>query len=224
LTQQGCHVIFNDILEVEAHELCANTHKKTGIKPEFHLADVTNIEQVKASIDKTHSQYGRIDVLINNVSNDARHDPLEITQEQWTQLMQVNLDASFFCCQHIIPLMQSQGMGNIINMSSINVVIGPHNMPSYVAAKAAVNGLTKALANQYGRDNIRVNSILPGWVVTERQLSMWLTPEKEEEWQGRVAIKGRLLPDDIANLTLFLASDDSKMITGQEMIIDAGRT
>jgi NAD(P)-dependent dehydrogenase (short-subunit alcohol dehydrogenase family) len=219
LSQQGCHVIFNDILDVEARELCKRINESTGQRPEFHLADVTEIDQIKASIDKAHLDHGRIDILINNVSNDARHKPLE-----WAKLMRVNLDASFFCCQHIIPLMQSQGGGNIINMSSINVLIGPYNMPSYVAAKAGINGLTKALANQYGSDNIRVNSILPGWVVTERQLSLWLTPENEEEWQSRVAIKGRLLPDDVANLTLFLASDDSKMITGQEMIIDAGRT
>jgi NAD(P)-dependent dehydrogenase (short-subunit alcohol dehydrogenase family) len=224
LAEQGCHVVFNDILEDEALSLCESISTPNGKKPEFHLADVTDIEQIKASIDKAHAQHGRIDVLINNVSNDTRHNPLEITAEQWTKLMQVNLDASFFCCQQVIPFMLSQGGGNIINMSSINVLIGPHNMPSYVAAKAGVNGLTKALANQYGNDNIRVNSILPGWVVTDRQLSLWLTPEKEQEWQSRVAIKGRLLPDDIANLTLFLASDDSKMITGQELIIDAGRT
>lgn len=224
LSRQGCHVVFNDILEQEAHALCNRISQSTDRHPEFHLADVTNVEQLKSSLDRAHNAHGRIDVLINNVSNDTRHKPLDVSQEQWTQLMQVNLDASFFCCQKVIPFMQAQGGGNIINMSSINVLIGPYNMPSYVAAKAGVNGLTKALANQYGRDNIRVNSILPGWVVTDRQLSLWLTPEKEEEWQKRVAIKGRLLPDDIADLTLFLASDDSKMITGQEMIVDAGRT
>ena len=224
LASQGCHVVFNDILEQEALALCDRIEAETGNQLDFHLADVTNIERLKVSINEAHSKHGRIDILINNVSNDTRHDPLEITPEQWTNLMQINLDASYFCCQHVIPLMQAQGRGNIINMSSINVLIGPRDIPSYVAAKSGINGLTKALANQYGGDNIRVNSILPGWVVTDRQLSLWITPENEKEWQSRVAIKGRLLPDDIANLTLFLASDDSKMITGQELVIDAGRT
>ncbi|TDF39340.1 SDR family oxidoreductase [Alteromonadaceae bacterium M269] len=221
---QGCQVIFNDILDEQAHILCETMSSKGFIKPEFHAVDVTNVDLLKESIRRTHTQFDRIDILINNVSNDARHSPTEMSQAQWHSFMQVNLDASFFCCQEVIPIMQAQGGGSIVNMSSINVLIGPHNMASYAAAKAGINGMTKALANQYGVDKIRVNSILPGWVVTERQLNLWLTPEKEQEWQERVAIKGRLLPDDIANLTLFLASDDSKMITGQHMVIDAGRT
>jgi NAD(P)-dependent dehydrogenase (short-subunit alcohol dehydrogenase family) len=113
--------------------------------------------------------------------------------------------------------------GSIINFSSINALLGPAGMPAYVAAKSAIVGLTKALAWQYGPDGIRVNAILPGWVVTQRQLDLWLTPEAESEWMQQVALKQRILPGDVANLALFLAADNSRMITGQALVIDGGR-
>ncbi|MDB4261068.1 SDR family oxidoreductase, partial [Porticoccaceae bacterium] len=118
---------------------------------------------------------------------------------------------------------QSHG-GSIINFSSINALLGPANMPGYVAAKAGIVGLSKALAADYGEADIRVNAILPGWVVTERQLDAWLTPEAEADWMEQVSLKKRLLPEEVANLALFLAADDSRMITGQAFTIDGGRT
>jgi NAD(P)-dependent dehydrogenase (short-subunit alcohol dehydrogenase family) len=135
--------------------------------------------------------------------------------------MAVNLDCGFFAAQAAIPLMPAGGA--IINFSSINALLGPAGMPAYVAAKSAIVGLTKALARQYGPDGIRVNAILPGWVVTQRQLDLWLTPEAEADWMEQVALKQRILPEDVANLALFLAADDSRMITGQAMVIDGGR-
>ena len=138
--------------------------------------------------------------------------------------MAVNLDATFFACQAAIKVMKKSHRGNIINLSSINVMIGPKQMPGYVAAKSALNGLSKSLANQYGEYGIRVNTILPGWVATEKQMNMWLTPEADREWQKSVALRGQLQPIQIANMALFLAADDSEMITGQQFVIDAGRT
>jgi NAD(P)-dependent dehydrogenase (short-subunit alcohol dehydrogenase family) len=114
--------------------------------------------------------------------------------------------------------------GSIINFSSINAVTGPPGMPGYVAAKSALLGLTKALAREYGPEGVRVNSILPGWVVTERQLRLWLTPEAEAAWMKDVPLKRRILPEDVANLALFLGADDSAMITAQDFTIDGGRT
>jgi NAD(P)-dependent dehydrogenase (short-subunit alcohol dehydrogenase family) len=144
--------------------------------------------------------------------------------------MAINLDATFFAAQVAAELMgeansetKKQG-GSIINFSSINALLGPANMPGYVAAKAGIVGLSKALAADYGEADIRVNAILPGWVVTQRQLDTWLTPEAEADWMEQVSLKQRLLPEEVANLALFLAADDSRMITGQSFTIDGGRT
>ena len=144
--------------------------------------------------------------------------------------MAINLDATFFAAQAAAKIMseasseaRKQG-GSIINFSSINALLGPSNMPGYVAAKAGIVGLSKALAADYGEADIRVNAILPGWVVTQRQLDTWLTPEAEADWMEQVSLKQRLLPEEVANLALFLAADDSRMITGQSFTIDGGRT
>ncbi len=190
---------------------------ETGAR--FGTVDVTDVPSLKAAI----AAAGRIDILINNVANDTRHDPAAVTEDFWRACMAVNLDAAFFAAQAVIPVMQRQGGGSIVNFSSINALLGPAGMPGYVTAKAGLLGMTKALARQYGADHIRVNAILPGWVVTERQLDTWLTPEAEAEWGKLVALPDRIAPSDVASLALFLGADDSKMITGQQFVIDAGR-
>lgn len=187
----------------------------------FRALDVTDTPALQAAIADYAAAAGGLDVLINNVANDSRHDPLSVDEARWRGLMAVNLDCGFFATQAAIRLMPAGGC--IINFSSINALLGPAGMPAYVAAKSAIVGLTKALARQYGPDAIRVNAILPGWVVTQRQLDLWLTPEAEADWMEQVALKQRILPEDVANLALFLAADDSRMITGQAMVIDGGR-
>ena len=187
----------------------------------FRALDVTDTPALQAAIADFAAAAGGLDVLINNVANDSRHDPLSVDEARWRGLMAVNLDCGFFATQAAIRLMPAGGC--IINFSSINALLGPAGMPAYVAAKSAIVGLTKALARQYGPDGIRVNAILPGWVVTQRQLDLWLTPEAEADWMEQVALKQRILPEDVANLALFLAADDSRMITGQAMVIDGGR-
>jgi D-xylose 1-dehydrogenase len=211
--EQGAVVAFCDIADSAGAELAAATGAT------YTHVDVTDVAALQATIRATR----HIDVLINNVANDTRHDPLDVTPEYWRRCMAINLDAAFFASQAVIPMMQAQGGGAIINFSSINALLGPTEMPGYVAAKAGLLGMTKALARQYGVDRIRVNAILPGWVVTERQLEHWLTPEAEAAWTEQVAIKARILPRDVANLALFLADDGSARITGQQFIIDAGR-
>ncbi len=220
---QGARVAFIDILDDAAAGLCAAVLKKTGINPVYRHVDVTVVEKLQASVREAAREFGTIDVLINNVANDMRHPPLEISADYWRKCLAVNLDGAFFAAQAVIPLMQKSGGGSIINFSSINAYLGLEQMPGYVAAKAGIIGLSKALARQYGRDNIRSNIIVPGWIATQRQLDTWLTPEEEKKWMDLVALKGRIQPDDVAKLALFLAADDSSKITAQEFVIDAGR-
>ena len=210
---QGAKVSFIDL------DAADGTALATATATDFDRIDVTDVTALQAAITAAN----RIDVLINNVANDTRHDPLKVSEIDWRRTMAVNLDAAFFASQAAIPPMQANGGGAIINFSSINALLGPADMPGYVTAKAGLLGLTKALARQYGGTRIRVNTILPGWVVTERQLAHWLTPEAEAEWAKSTALPDRILPADVASLALFLAADDSAMITGQQFIIDAGR-
>jgi NAD(P)-dependent dehydrogenase (short-subunit alcohol dehydrogenase family) len=151
-----------------------------------------------------------------------RQPVAEVTPQSWRETMAINLDATFFSSQAAAASMKESG-GSIINFSSINTILGPANMTGYVAAKSAIVGLTKSMAREHGHLDIRVNAILPGWVVTDKQLDRWLTPEAETQWMDEVALKSRLMPDDVAKLALFLASDDSRMITGQSLVIDGGR-
>ena len=215
--QQNALVSFCDIAEE------AGTALARELGAHYARVDVTDVAALQAAVRAAHALHGRLDILINNVANDARHAPLSVTPEFWRQCMAVNLDATFFSSQAAIPIMQAAGGGSIINFSSINALLGPQDMPGYVSAKAGLIGLTKALARQYGVDHIRVNVILPGWVVTERQLDTWLTPQAEAAWSNLVAIKDRIQPRDVANLALFLADEGSARITGQQFIINAGR-
>jgi NAD(P)-dependent dehydrogenase (short-subunit alcohol dehydrogenase family) len=189
----------------------------------FREVDVTNVASLKSAIADFAAASGGLGVLINNVANDTRHDPATTDEAAWRACLAVNLDAAFFAAQAAILLMRGAG-GSIVNFSSINAVTGPPGMPGYVAAKSALLGLTKALAREYGPEGVRVNSILPGWVVTERQLKLWLTPEAEEAWMKDVPLKRRIMPEDVASLALFLGADDSAMITAQHFTIDGGRT
>ena len=221
--QQGARVAFIDIDSASARDLCNEVEAAGAARPWFETVDVTDVEQLQAAIHKAAGVAGGLRVLVNNVANDNRHRPEQVTPAQWRNCMAVNLDAAFFASQTAYELMKNGG-GSIINFGSINALLGPGNMPGYVTAKAGVMGLTKALAADFGPARVRVNSILPGWVVTKRQLECWLTPEEEAKWMQQVALPDRLLPEDVANAALFLASDASRMITSQHIVVDAGRT
>lgn len=220
--EQGAKVGFVDIDEAAGKELVAEIGGSAPA-PWFMRVDVVDVASLKAAIAEFAAHSGGLSVLINNVGNDTRHDPAATTEATWRGTLAVNLDAAFFATQAAIARMAGRG-GTIVNISSINAITGPPQMPGYVAAKSALLGLTKALAREYGPEDVRVNCILPGWVVTERQLKLWLTPEAEDEWMRDVPLKRRIMPDDVARLALFLASDDSAMITGQHFTIDGGRT
>ena len=223
-TQQGARVAFVDIDVDAAASLVATVEEQQDAKPWFQAIDVTDAHALQQAIVKADTELGPLRVLVNNAANDMRHAPATVSPQSWRDCMAINLDAAFFAAQAASDLMIKRGGGSIINFSSINALLGPPNMPGYVTAKAGVIGLTKALARDYGTHKIRVNAILPGWVATERQLQTWLTPNEESLWMQQVALQERLLPEDVANLALFLAAVESKMITGQSFTIDAGRT
>ena len=221
---QGAIVGHCDLAEDAAAGLGEAIAASGHARPWFARVDVTDTPALQQAIGEFAAAVGGLDVLINNVANDSRHDPLATTEASWRQCMAVNLDCAFFASQTAIALMRERGAGGaIVNFSSINAVLGPEGMPGYVTAKAGLLGMTKALARQYGPDGIRVNAILPGWVVTQRQLDLWLTPEAEAAWMEQVCLKQRIEPRDAANLALFLSADDSRMITNQHFVIDGGR-
>jgi NAD(P)-dependent dehydrogenase (short-subunit alcohol dehydrogenase family) len=216
---QGAKVGFVDRDEASGRALAA---RLTGVW--FETVDVRDAVALTASIHATEAALGPIRVLINNVADDTRHATLHTDAAAWRERLAVNLDPTFLAATAAQPEMAAAGGGSIINLASINALLGPADMAAYVAAKSAILGLTKALAREWGARNIRVNAISPGWVVTERQLALWLTPRAEADWARQTALPGRILPDDVARLALFLAADDSAMITGQNHVIDAGRT
>ena len=190
----------------------------------YRILDVTNPVELQQSISDVSIELGGLDVLVNNVANDRRHSPENITVSDWHKCMQVNLDPAFFASQAAYNIMKRQSSGSIINFSSINALTGLKNMSGYITAKAGLIGMTKALAHDFGRDNIRVNAILPGWVATDKQLDNWLTVEEESKWMESMALKKRIEPKDVAKLALFLGSDDSAIISGQCIAADGGKT
>jgi NAD(P)-dependent dehydrogenase (short-subunit alcohol dehydrogenase family) len=194
-----------------------------GEAPLFLEADVTDIPALQAAIGQTREKLGRIGVLVNNAANDQRHKVAEVSVEYWDQCQNVNLRHHFFAAQAVHPQMRELGSGSIVNLSSIAWKFGAAEMPAYAAAKAGVVGLTRALARAFGPDNIRVNAIEPGAVMTERQRQLWYkTPESVEAMAQRQIIKTTLLGEEIARAALFLAADDSRMITKQSLTVDAG--
>jgi NAD(P)-dependent dehydrogenase (short-subunit alcohol dehydrogenase family) len=218
-TQQQAKVTFVD----QNSERGTDLVRELDDIPDFIHLDITDTQALQSAVGDANKG-APLAVLINNAANDMRQSPADVDEASWRACMAVNLDASFFAAQAAAPIMAEHGGGSIINFSSINALLGPTNMPGYVSAKAGLIGMTKALARDYGADFIRVNAILPGWVVTEKQLQTWLTPEEEAKWMTQVALPRRLMPDDVANLALFLGASDSAMITGQSFTVDAGRT
>ena len=222
--EQEAKVAFIDLNQNMAEELLASLSSIYTRNIWFKAIDVTQSEALQQAISEAAEHFGSLDVLVNNVGNDSRQDIEGISAHNWHKCMQVNLDPAFFSSQAVYKIMKENNAGSIINFSSINALIGIQHMTGYVTAKAGLMGMTKALSKEFGDDNIRVNAIVPGWVATEKQLSSWLTKKEEDKWMESMALKKRILPEDVANLALFLASDDSALITGQSIIIDGGRT
>ncbi|MGW8203605.1 SDR family NAD(P)-dependent oxidoreductase [Sphingomonas sp. VDB2] len=217
---QGAHVAFCDIAVAESDSLVA---RLTGanVTPIFHAVDLRDIEAVQAMIGTVEQQLGGIDILINNAANDDRHTIEEVTPAYWDERMAVNLRHLFFAAQAAVPAMKRAGGGVILNFGSISWHLALPELTLYQTAKAAIEGLTRSLARDLGRDNIRVNTIIPGNVKTPRQ-EKWYTPEGEAEIVAAQCLDGRILPVDVAALAMFLASDDARYCTAHDYFIDAG--
>jgi D-xylose 1-dehydrogenase len=220
--RQGSRVAFFDIQDEAAHQLAARLDAEGCPKPHYVHCDLADLAALKDAVGKTLSSFGTVDVLVNNAANDQRMKTEDVTPEFWEQAMAINLRPQFFMAQAVIPAMKSAGRGSIVNMSSIAWMVPSVGMPVYVAAKAAIVGLTKTLAHELGPEGIRVNCVLPGGIATERQQRLWYTPEYEAFMIGRQALKRTLYPQDVARLVLFLAADDSSAITNQSCIVDGG--
>lgn len=222
-TQQGASVAFVCLDEAAGHELCDQLEAELGRRPYFQHCDIRDIDNLKGCIDEAASQLGSFDVLINNAARDTRHQLDELDPEQWDDSINTNLRPHFFTAQAVAEAMKKQGRGSIINMGSNSAILGLSGYPAYVSAKAGCVGLTKALARELGPSGIRVNALIPGWVMTERQKELWATPEAVAECLEQQCLKNTICEQDIANAALFLASSASQMITGQSLIVDGGR-
>lgn len=215
-------VVFLDVQTEAGEQLAARIQDGGAPEPLFLPCDLTDMAAVQRALRAIEEQRGTVDVLVNNAANDTRHTVEEVTPEWWDRSIAVNLRHQFFMSQGVIPGMRGAGRGSIINMSSISWVIPSTNVPVYVTAKAAIVGMTRTLAHELGRYNIRVNCVMPGAILTERQKRLWFTEEYKAEVLSAQAIKRFILPEEVARLVLFLAADDSAAITNQSYVIDGG--
>ena len=219
---QGAQVAFVDIAEEASVALCARLAAQGLPAPLFRRCDITDIAALQRTIAEFAALIGDFDILVNNAANDQRHQMEDVTVDYWNERVAINQRPMFFTCQSVVPGMKKQGGGSIINVSSISWHVKGGGYPVYATSKAAVVGLTRGLARDLGAHGIRVNTVTPGWVMTQRQIDLWVDDAAEVEIKKSQCLPGKLMPQDIANMVMFLAADDSKMCTAQEFIVDAG--
>jgi NAD(P)-dependent dehydrogenase (short-subunit alcohol dehydrogenase family) len=221
--RQGAKVAFLDIADDAAGRLI-ETLQREGLAPPVYLpCDLRDIPALQAAIATVERRLGPITVLVNNAANDQRHDYADVTVEYWDERMQTNLRHQFFAIQAVAPMMRAAGGGSIVNFGSISWHLSQGDMPAYTTAKAGVEGLTKSMARALGGDGVRVNCVIPGWIMTQRQIDLWLTPEAEANLLRMQCLKAKLVPEDVARMVLWLAAEDSRMCSGQLWVVDGGR-
>jgi NAD(P)-dependent dehydrogenase (short-subunit alcohol dehydrogenase family) len=220
--RQGSRVAFIDIAAGASEALCRRLHAETGNPPLFFDVDLRDLEALRGVTAIVAEKHGPVAVLVNNAARDDRHQIEDVTAEFWNDNHAVNLRPHFFAVQAVVEAMKAAGRGSIVNFSSISFMINGPDYPVYAAAKAGVIGLTKGLAGALGPHGIRVNAIAPGWVLTERQRQLWVTEEGLKAHIDRQCLKEEMQPDDIVGPCLFLASDASRMVTAQTLIVDGG--
>jgi NAD(P)-dependent dehydrogenase (short-subunit alcohol dehydrogenase family) len=221
---QGAHVAFVDIQAEAGRALVERLAAEGRVKPLFLQCDLTDIPALQAAVAKAHAALGDFTVLVNNAAHDDRHDWREVTVEYWENRLQVNLRHQFFAIQAIAPMMIRAGRGSIVNFGSISWHMAQGGMPAYTTSKAGVEGLTRSFARDLGAHGVRVNCVIPGWIMTERQKALWVTPEAEKATLAAQCLKGLLYPPDLARMVLWLASEDSRMCTAHTWTVDAGRS
>ncbi len=218
--EQGCKVAF--VQRSDASEFVREMAARHGNRPLFITCDITDTDALKRSMDQAASAHGAISVLVNNAANDTRHGIEGFTRADWDQMIAVNLTPHFFSAQHAVPGMIAGGGGSIINYSSISYMMGNGGYAAYTAAKSGITGLTRSLARDLGKHRIRVNAVMPGWVLTTRQLDLWANPEALEAHLKKQCLPDKMFGRDMVGGTLFLASKASALMTGQALVIDAG--
>lgn len=218
--RQGAQVAF--VQRSDGAAFCDRMEAATGRRPLFLRCDITDTGALRTAVARAAEAHGPAGVLVNNAADDSRHATLAVDEAFWERAMAVNLRAYFFAAQAVIPGMQAAGGGAIVNFSSISYMMGNAGYPVYAAANAAITGLTRSLAREFGPDGIRVNALAPGWVLTDRQRERWVTPEGLAAHLDRQCLKEPLAPADIVSGCLFLAARASRMMTGQVLVIDGG--
>ncbi|WP_323772424.1 SDR family oxidoreductase [Antarctobacter sp.] len=220
LMAQGARVAF--VQRSDATEFTDRMEEKHGVRPLYMQCDITDISLLKQSIAKAAEAHGPVTVLVNNAANDKRHTTEEIDEDFWDWSQAINLKAYFFACQAVIAGMRAAGGGSIINFTSISYMMGNAGYPAYTTANSGINGMTRSLAREFGPDRIRVNALAPGWVLTDKQKDLWVTPDVLAAHLDRQCLKDTLGPQDMVDAVLFLASNTSRMMTGQALVVDGG--
>jgi NAD(P)-dependent dehydrogenase (short-subunit alcohol dehydrogenase family) len=221
--EQGAKVAFVDIDEAASKALVKKLAGAGHREPAFANCDVRDTAAYQKTITAMARQLGDFTVLVNNAARDDRHTMEEVTEAYWNERMNVNLRHQFFAIQSVVPGMKKAGGGSIINFSSVSYHAMTANLAVYQGAKAGAVGMTRGLARDLGADKIRLNIITPGWIMTQRQIDLWLTPEAEADLMKVQCLKEKVYPPDIARMVLWLASDDSRMVTAQNFVVDGGR-
>lgn len=219
--EQGARVAFFDI-DVAAGERLVADCASVSHQPVFISCDVTDTAALEHAIAATAGRFGGLKVLVNNAANDRRHALDDLTPELWDQTIAINLKHQLFASKAAYPLIAKQGGGSIICLGSIAWLNNTTGMIAYTTAKAGIHGLVRTLARQLGPLNIRVNALLPGWTMTDKQLALWVDADGEREIDRAQCLKARVMPVDIARMALFLAADDSRLVTQQALIVDGG--
>lgn len=220
--RQGARTFFVDVQRDAGAALAETLGGETGNAPTFVDADVTRTEDLQAAIVRTHDQTGDLYALVNNAAHDQRHKVADVTPERWDAIVAVNLKHQFFAAQVAAPLIVARGGGAIVNLGSISPIHGIQDLSVYATSKAAVFGLTRTLAREYGASGVRVNSVVPGAILTERQRALWVSPADEATLIERQCLKRPMTEPDVAEMVLFLASRASRGCTGQEFRVDGG--
>jgi D-xylose 1-dehydrogenase len=221
---QGAKVAFIDIDVDGALTLQRRVRDELGQRVHFMRGDVTDMGELRQAIEAARAEIGPIGVLLNNAADDERHRIEDTTPQSWDAGVAVNLKHQFFAAQQVAPDMKALGGGSIVNFGSVSWMLKQGGMPVYTTCKAAVQGLTRSLARDFGPFRIRVNTLVPGWTMTEKQLRLWVTPESLAELARAQCLPGSVMPEHIAQAALFLAADDSSMMTAQDLVIDGGWT
>jgi NAD(P)-dependent dehydrogenase (short-subunit alcohol dehydrogenase family) len=222
LAAQGARVGFVDVQDEAGRALADAIVQRGHPEPFFRHCDVRDIPALQDAITATGDRLGPVTVLVNNAASDERHAVETLSVAEWDDRMQVNLRHQFFATQAAVPLMRAAGRGSVINLGSIAAHIDLMELPAYITAKAGIEGLTRTLARELGPFGIRVNCIVPGWVMTERQLTQWVTPEAEASIERNQCLPQKLYPDDVARMVLWLAAEDSRSCTAQRWVVDGG--